>query len=80
LGAIDSFPARYPSLTLPILIMHGTDDRLTPIAGSKALEAGSINATVTSHYYEGLYHEIFNEPEKERVLDDLVSWLGTTIA
>lgn len=80
LGAIDSFPARYPSLTLPILIMHGTDDRLTPIAGSKALEAGSTNATVTSHYYEGLYHEIFNEPEKERVLDDLVSWLGTTIA
>jgi lysophospholipase len=80
LGAIDSFPARYARLTLPILVMHGTDDRLTPIAGSKALEAGSTNATVTSHYYDGLFHEIFNEPEKERVLDDLISWLDTTIA
>ena len=26
--------------------------------------------------YEGLYHEVFNEPEKERVLDDLVGWLN----
>jgi acylglycerol lipase len=79
-GAIDSFPSRYPSLTLPILVMHGTADRLTSIAGSKALAAGATNATVTSHFYEGLYHEIFNEPEQQQVLDDLISWLATTIA
>lgn len=79
-SAMDSFPERYPSLTLPILVMHGTEDRLTPVAGSRALEAGATNAHVTSHYYEGLYHEIFNEPEHDRVLGDLVGWLETTIA
>lgn len=26
--------------------------------------------------YPGLYHEVFNEPERDRVLDDVVSWIG----
>jgi alpha-beta hydrolase superfamily lysophospholipase len=30
--------------------------------------------------YDGLYHEIFNEPERETVLDDLCSWLTVHIA
>jgi acylglycerol lipase len=75
IGAMERFPARYPSLALPLLIMHGTDDQLADISGSKALEAGAVNADVTTHYYERLYHEIFNEPEQAQVLDDLVAWL-----
>ena len=59
--------------------MHGTEDKLADIAGSRELEAGAVNADVTSHYYEGLYHEIFNEPEQEQVLDDLVAWLDQTV-
>jgi lysophospholipase len=78
-GAMERFPDRYASLTLPILIMHGTEDRLTNIDGSRELEAGATNADVTAHYYEGLYHEVFNEPEQARVLDDLVSWLDGTV-
>ena len=74
-GAIDRFPARFAELRLPVLVMHGTADRLVPVAGSRALEAGAVNATVTSHYYEGLYHEVLNEPEHERVIDDLLAWL-----
>ena len=29
--------------------------------------------------YDGLYHEIFNEPESEQVLDDLVAWLDAHV-
>jgi acylglycerol lipase len=29
----------------------------------------------TLRIYEGLYHEIYNEPERERVLADLLAWL-----
>jgi alpha-beta hydrolase superfamily lysophospholipase len=25
--------------------------------------------------YPGLYHEVFNEPERDQVLDDVVSWI-----
>lgn len=78
--AMERFPFRYQSLRLPLLIMHGTDDRLADISGSKALEAGAVNADVTAHYYDGLYHEIFNEPEQAQVLDDLVTWLDRVVS
>ncbi|MDW3212842.1 MAG: alpha/beta hydrolase [Ilumatobacteraceae bacterium] len=80
IDAMERFPDRYPSLQLPLLIMHGTDDKLADISGSKALEAGAVNADLTVHYYDGLYHEIFNEPEQDQVLDDLVSWLDRVVS
>jgi alpha-beta hydrolase superfamily lysophospholipase len=78
-GAMERFPDRYDTLTLPIWIGHGTADRLTSVAGSRELEERATNADVTAHYYDGLYHEIFNEPERERVLDDLVAWLDRIV-
>ena len=73
------FPARYPEFRLPILLVHGTADQLAGVGGSRALEAGAVNADVTAHYYEGLYHEVFNEPEQDQVIGDLVSWLGSVV-
>ncbi|MEO6652919.1 MAG: lysophospholipase [Ilumatobacteraceae bacterium] len=75
IAAMNTFPTRYPSLTLPILLMHGTEDRLTNVDGSRQLEAEAVNAEIEAHYYDGLYHEIFNEPEQDAVLGDLVTWL-----
>lgn len=77
--AMDTFPDRYASLTLPVLLMHGTEDRLTNIEGSRELERMATNADVTAEYYDGLYHEVFNEPEQDQVLDDLVSWLDAQL-
>lgn len=78
-GAMDRFPERYDTLTVPIWIGHGTADRLTAVDGSRELAARATNAEVTAHYYDGLYHEIFNEPERDRVLDDLVAWLDGVV-
>jgi lysophospholipase len=77
IGAMQRFPARYAELRLPILLQHGTADQLADIAGSRRLEAGAVNAEITTHYYEGLYHEIFNEPEQEAVLADTIAWLDS---
>jgi lysophospholipase len=79
IDAMERFPARYGELTLPILVAHGTDDQLASVDGSRALEAAAVNADVTAHYYEGLYHEIFNEPEQQQVLADLVSWIRVVV-
>ncbi len=79
IDAMERFPSRYGELALPVLVMHGTDDELAAIEGSKALEAAAVNADVTSHYYDGLFHEIFNEPERARVLDDLVAWIERVV-
>ena len=48
-------------LTLPLLIVHGEDDGLVPIAGSRALLAGAASADKELRTYPGLQHELHNE-------------------
>jgi acylglycerol lipase len=78
-SAIESFPERVPAITIPTLIMYGTADRLCPIEGSVMLgeRVGADDKTVKA--YDGLYHEIFNEPEQAQVLDDMCGWLSARV-
>ncbi len=73
--AVESFPQAVRSITIPTLILYGTDDKLCPPAGSLMLSERIGSEDKTLKAYDGLYHEILNEPERERVLDDLCSWL-----
>jgi len=75
LRTMDSFPSRLPSLKLPLLVLSGTGDTIVNPEGSRLVArlAGSSDKTLKE--YDGLYHEVFNEPEKELVLGDLADWL-----
>lgn len=64
-----------PEIKLPILVMHGEEDLLTATAGSVEFCARVVSDDKTLKLYAGLYHEIFNEPEKEQVLADMSDWL-----
>ncbi len=70
-----SLPAALPRLTMPVLIMQGTEDRLSNRAGAQMLHESVGSSDRTLKYYSGLYHEIFNEPEKEQVIADFLAWL-----
>ena len=59
----------------PLLILHGTGDRVVPAEASQRLFDLAPSADKTLRLYPGLYHEVLNEPEKEQVRADLVSWL-----
>jgi alpha-beta hydrolase superfamily lysophospholipase len=61
-------------LAVPVLLLHGGLDRLNHPEGSLALGT-RIQNDCTVRIYEGLYHEIHNEPERDLVLDDLVGWM-----
>jgi len=75
LQAMQGFPESARNLRLPVLIQHGTADSLVPLSATRPLyqDLGSIDRTVK--IYEGLYHEIYNEPERAVVIDDLCRWL-----
>jgi alpha-beta hydrolase superfamily lysophospholipase len=68
-------PARFGELQLPLLVMHGTADRICDPAGSRALEAAAGSSDLTVRWYDGLWHEIFHEPERDGPLADLREWL-----
>jgi len=62
-------------ISLPLLILHGTEDRFADVEGSKMLYDGVKERDKTLKLYDGLFHEIMNEPEKEQVLHDIVTWM-----
>jgi alpha-beta hydrolase superfamily lysophospholipase len=75
----ETMPHRAPSLTVPLLVVHGSDDRLIPVEGSRRLVDAVGSSDVELKIYPGLYHEVFNEPEQEQVLDDVVSWINARL-
>ena len=76
LSRLQTFPSRLPSLTLPLLVMHGEKDKLTNPEGSKLVNELAGSSDKTLKIYDGLFHEIFNEPEQDQVLTDTTSWLS----
>jgi lysophospholipase len=76
---VESFPSTVAAITVPTLILYGTADGLCPPAGSVMLaeRIGADDITVTA--YDGLFHEILNEPERETVLEDVTGWLGARV-
>jgi acylglycerol lipase len=64
-----------PSISVPLLIMHGAADELAPPEGSSLLYERVASADKTLKLYDGLYHEILNEPERDQVVADIAAWL-----
>ena len=58
-----------------MLLMRGEDDPLCPAEGSRAFFETLGVEGCRLEIYPGLRHEIFNEPEREAVLDDLIDWI-----
>lgn len=75
-AAMDALPERARALRLPLLLMHGTADELTEPDGSRLLERTSGSPDQTVRWYDGLWHEIFHEPERDGPLTDLRQWLA----
>jgi alpha-beta hydrolase superfamily lysophospholipase len=64
--------------TLPLLMVHGSDDQIAYSAGTEEF-ASQIEGDVTVTIYEGLLHEPHNEPEQDEVLADIVEWLDAHV-
>jgi alpha-beta hydrolase superfamily lysophospholipase len=75
LRTMETFPARLPSLRLPLLVMSGSDDKIVKPEGAELVVRLAGSQDKTLKMYPGLYHEVFNEPEKELVLGELRDWL-----
>jgi len=75
LKTIQKLPSQVSTVSLPILIMHGTRDRLCDPEGSRLLYERVGSKDKTLKFYEGFHHEIFNEPGHNQVLADTAAWL-----
>lgn len=78
-GAVQRVQSLAPGVRRPLLILHGEADPLCPADGSRRFCRAVTGAPADVRVYPGLRHEILNEPERERVLEDLVSWIRRAV-
>ena len=66
----------FPLITLPVLILHGTLDKATKPSGSQLFydTAGSTDKTLK--LYEGHFHDLLNDIDKDVVMADIKAWIG----
>lgn len=62
-------------LSIPCLILQAGADEICDPAAAAEFARSCSNGLATFRRYDGLYHELFNEVEKERVMEDLCQWL-----
>jgi len=63
------------TITTPLLIVHGGEDKLANPKAAQLLYDHASSKDKTLKVYDGLHHEVFNEPERELVLGDVSAWL-----
>lgn len=64
--------------SLPLLVMHGRGDRLGYPSGSEEF-AGLVREDCTLKLWDGLYHEIHNEPEQNEVFAFTLNWMSSQL-
>lgn len=66
-------------LRYPLLLLHGSEDNVTSAEASREF-ARSAKDNCSIIIYEGLYHEVHNEPRNEEIFSDVVSWLDSNLS
>lgn len=75
INATDRTGDRFEEISAPLLILHGSADKLTAPRGSEELNRRAGSKDKTLKIYPQLAHDLVHEPEKETVLHDLIDWV-----
>ncbi len=78
-NTMDELLSRAGEVNVPIRIMHGTADVMTAPSGSQAFYDACQSQEKELKFYEGLYHEIFNEPEQNEIIAECVTWMTSNL-
>jgi alpha-beta hydrolase superfamily lysophospholipase len=65
-----------PQIKVPVLVMHGTDDRLASVDATQRIFERIGSEDKELDIFSGYYHELFNEPEKQDIFKRVTKWLG----
>ncbi|QTD57941.1 lysophospholipase [Parasphingorhabdus cellanae] len=80
MGYMEVVQNKADHIKLPMLLLHGEDDSLTAPEGSVFLHEHIGSDKKMLKIYPRLFHEIFNEPEKDAVLTDMTDWINRILA
>jgi alpha-beta hydrolase superfamily lysophospholipase len=68
------------TITLPLMVVHGSLDSLAAPQGGQLLVELVPSKDKIFDLREGLYHEVFNEPERDAVIAAVIARIAKTIS
>lgn len=77
--AAERLKENMPNFTVPVFIIHGTDDKATRPEGSQYFYDNVGSTDKTLKLYEGGYHDLLNDIDKETVMADILAWVNERI-
>ena len=69
----------FPLITLPVLILHGTADKVTRPGGSQRFYDTAGSRDKTLKLYDGHAHDLLNDVDKGKVMADIVAWINARL-
>jgi acylglycerol lipase len=78
--ADDRLSRDFGRITLPVLILHGTADKAARPEGSRAFFAGTGSADKKLTLYDGHYHDLLNDLDRDRVMNDIGNWIDQRVS
>lgn len=79
LRATDRMRTEFATVTLPLLILHGTEDRATMYQGSQEFLTKAGSADKMLKLYDKHYHDLLNDIGKEKVFTDVLGWMESRL-
>lgn len=69
----------FPKITVPVFIIHGSEDKATKPSGSQHFLEQTGSEDKTLKLYEGHFHDLLNDVDKEIVMADIQNWIDERI-
>jgi acylglycerol lipase len=69
----------FPLITLPVLIIHGTEDHAVKASGSQMFYDNAGSTDKTLKLYDGYFHDLLNDLGKEAVMEDIKGWINARL-
>ena len=66
-------------ISVPVLLLHGAEDQLTSASASTEFVDMLASSDKQCTIYDGMYHELFNEPEQEAILKTCCEWITARV-
>jgi alpha-beta hydrolase superfamily lysophospholipase len=74
-GEVDTFYDSASRITIPVLILYSSTDPIVAPEGSTMLAERIGSPDLKIRNWEGLKHELLNEPERDEVIGAMLDWL-----
>lgn len=75
INAVEANKEKFRDVKVPLLLLHGERDQVTPPDGSRELHGLASSSDKTLKLYPELVHDLLHEPEKASVMKDITGWL-----